>query len=139
MNMVMIIYGVIVLIAFFASYKYVTYMMNESDINLSTNVFVSSMINLAAFTLIAFSWFIYLGTEGISTFLNGLEMGAWVYLSSEVILIAILLYKYKKEEITTGATVCWDFIRTNSLKAYETMKTVMENLALFIRKRKHNN
>ncbi|WP_112180527.1 MULTISPECIES: hypothetical protein [Paraliobacillus] len=112
--------------AFFASYKYVTYTMKVTHINLHTNLIVASVLNLTLYSLAIFNWFLYAFLRSEAQFINGLKLGIWLYITSEVSLVAIMLYKYKHNEVMNFVQSTWDFIKTKSSKAYRGIKKLQK-------------
>ncbi|WP_222599388.1 hypothetical protein [Aquibacillus kalidii] len=128
----------ILLLGFFASYKYMTYTMKGPNDLFSTNLFVSSMINLAVHSLSIFGWFLYAWPRSEVQFINGLNLGVWLYISSELIFVALMLNKYRKEEVIGVTQAVIDAVKTRSVKIYEGMKSTIENQTVLRRKKKHN-
>ncbi|MBM7573377.1 hypothetical protein [Aquibacillus albus] len=110
--------------AFFASYKYVTYMMKNTDVKLTVNMIVASMINLLVYSLAAFGWVLHALQMNEAVIFNGIKLGFWLFLISEMFLITTMLYKYRKNEIMSNFEESWKFTKTNSLKVYEGLKKV---------------
>lgn len=112
--------------AFYASYKYVTYTMKVTDISLNTNLFVASVLNLTLYSLAIFNWFLYAFLRSEAHFINGLQLGIWLYITSEVSLIATMLYKYRNNEVMDWLHSISYFIKTKSSKAYRGIKKLQK-------------
>lgn len=112
--------------AFYASYKYVTYTMKITDIKLNTNLFVASVLNLTIYSLAIFNWFLYTFLRSEAQFINGLQLGIWLYITSEVALVATMLYKFRSKEVMDWLHVIWYFIKTKSSKTYKGIKKLQK-------------
>lgn len=106
-----------------ASYKYVTYTMKITEIKLSTNLFVASVMNLTVYSLAIFSWFLHTFINSEPTFFSGLQVGFWLFITSEIALLTTILYKYRKEEVIHGMKTILKFIKKPLKRMKKLQKT----------------
>lgn len=119
-----VFYSFILLATLFVSYFYIHYAMKTTTIGLYANVIVASVMQLSAYAMAVFGWFIYTFLQHTSHFFIGLQIAIWVFVICEVCLIGIVLYQYKKDEIIRLASNVWSFSKRNYFKLVKRMKSV---------------
>ncbi|WP_182201457.1 hypothetical protein [Paraliobacillus salinarum] len=111
-------------IAFLVSYYYIHYTREHSTIHLHANVITASVMQLSIHSLFIFVWFLYTFPTKLTHSYIGLQLGVWLILISQLILISFVLYKFKKEETITFAKQIWNTSKEKLAKTSQSIRTL---------------
>ncbi|CQR47265.1 hypothetical protein BN1058_01573 [Paraliobacillus sp. PM-2] len=117
------LYIVTFIVTFLVSYYYINYATVTTTIRLHINIVVASVMQLSIYSLSIFGWFLYTFPNSESHVFIGLQLGYCFFLISEVCLIGLALYKFKRTEMIHLAKHTWRICKKNYLKIYKSIRS----------------
>ncbi|MFB1050919.1 hypothetical protein [Paraliobacillus sp. JSM ZJ581] len=109
--------------AFLVSYYYINYATEHALIRLYANIIVASVMQLSIYSLSVFGWLLYTFQEKEAHFYIGLQLGFWLVLISQLGLIGLALYKFKKAETIQLAQNAWRTSKEKFLKIHKNIRS----------------
>lgn len=110
--------------AFLVSYYYIHYARQHTTIRLHANVITASVMQLSIHSLFIFVWFIYTFPTKVTHSYIGLQLGVWLMLINQLILIGFVLYKFKKEETIAFAKQIWSTSKEKLVKTSQSIRSL---------------